>query len=77
MHVGCVALYIRFPKCRRSSKSEFGAKNYSCFSTQDSSSGPGLDLGSEPCSLGPVVGSRPCFLGLVECFYMHLEGQCQ
>ena len=75
MHVGCVSLCISFLKCPRSLKSEFGAKSYRCFSAQDSSSGPGLDLGSGPCSLGPVVGSRPCFLGSVECFYMRLEGQ--
>jgi hypothetical protein len=27
MHVGCLALCISFPKCPRSSKSEFGAKS--------------------------------------------------
>jgi hypothetical protein len=63
MHVGCVALCISFPKCLRSSKSEFGAKSYSRFSAQDSGSGLGSVLGSGPCHLGPVLGSRPCHLG--------------
>ena len=74
MHVGCVALCISFPKYPRSSKSEFGAKSYSHFSAQNSGSGPGPDLGSRPCSLGPVVKSRQCFLGSVECFYICLKG---
>ena len=39
MHVGCVALYISFPKCLRSSKSEFGAKTYSRFSAERSVTG--------------------------------------
>jgi hypothetical protein len=30
--VGCVALWVSFPKCPRSSKSEFGAKRYDHFS---------------------------------------------
>jgi hypothetical protein len=63
MHVECVALCISFPKCPISSKSEFGAKRYSCFSAQDSGSGPGPDPRSGPCHLGPVLGSRPCHLG--------------
>jgi hypothetical protein len=46
MLVGCVALYISFPKCLRSSKSEFRAKSYSHFCAQDSGSGPGPVLGS-------------------------------
>ena len=74
MHVRCVALCISFPKCPRSSKSEFGAKSYCCFSAQDSDSGPGLGLGSGPCHLGLVLGSRPYFLGSVERFYMCLKG---
>ena len=39
MHVGCVALCINFPKCLRSSKSEFGAKSYSCFCAKRSVTG--------------------------------------
>jgi hypothetical protein len=64
MLVGCVALCISFPKYPRSSKSEFSAKSYSHFSTQDSGSWLGLVLGSKPCHLDLVLGSRPCHLGL-------------
>jgi len=66
MHVGCVVLCISFPKCPRSSKSEFEAKSYRRFSTQDSGSGL--------YPLGPVQGSGPCFLGSVEHFYLCLKG---
>jgi hypothetical protein len=34
MQVGCVALWVSFPKCPRSSKLEFGAKSYSRFSAK-------------------------------------------
>ena len=39
MHMVCVALYISFPKCPRSSKSEFGAKRYGHFSVDHSVTG--------------------------------------
>jgi hypothetical protein len=39
MHAGCVALYISFPKCLRSSKLDFGAKSYSRSSDEHSVTG--------------------------------------
>jgi hypothetical protein len=39
MHVECVALYIRFLKYPRSSKSDFGAKSYSRSSDEHSVTG--------------------------------------
>ena len=36
IHVGCVALWVSFPKYPRSSNSEFGAKSYSHFSVERS-----------------------------------------
>ena len=36
MHIGRVALYISFPKCLRSSKSDFGAKSFGHFSGEHS-----------------------------------------
>jgi hypothetical protein len=45
MHVGCVALYISFPKYPRSSKSKFGAKKYGHFSGDSQWPDDGPDAG--------------------------------
>jgi hypothetical protein len=34
VHMGCVALWVSFPKCPRSSKSEFGSKSYRRFTEE-------------------------------------------
>jgi hypothetical protein len=39
MHMGCVALCISFPKCLKSSKSDFGAKSYGRSSERTSVTG--------------------------------------
>jgi hypothetical protein len=59
-HMGCVALWVSFPKCPRSSKSEFGAKSYHHFTEEWSVTG--LVIGrvrSAPAR--PVSASGQCF----------------
>ena len=61
MHVRCVALCIRFRKCPRSSKLEFGAKSYSRFSVERSMTGL-CDLRVRSTPASPVRESGQCFL---------------
>jgi hypothetical protein len=59
--VGCVALWVSFPKCPRSSNLEFGAKSYSHFSVERSVTGLcDLCVWSAPVSLAREFGQ--CFL---------------
>ena len=60
MHVGCVALWVSFPKCPRSSKSEFGAKSYSRFSAERSMTRL-YDLRVRSAHTSPVTAFGQCF----------------
>ena len=54
MQVGCVSLLVSFPKCPRSSNSEFGAKSYNCFSIERSVTGL-YDLRVQSAPASPVT----------------------
>ena len=60
MHVGCVGLWVSFPKCPRSSKSEFGAKSYSRFSAKRFVTGL-CDLRVWSAPARPITESGQCF----------------
>jgi hypothetical protein len=60
VHMGCVSLWVSFPKCPRSSKSEFGVKSYRRFTEEWSVTG--LVIGRVRSAPGrPVSASGQCF----------------
>jgi hypothetical protein len=82
MQVGCVALWVSFLKCPRSSKSDFRAKSYSCFSDETFVT----RLCDQTCSVSAYessqrvrsvfimrAGATGCYQSLVSCDKMRLE----